>query len=143
MNPNSSAAANTWRQSCGMGCLSDGRPGHFVAGAQAAGAQGHPTKVAIDGEGSMLDVGHETGLCPPLGVTHVVPCMPYLATQLTLSHLFPLRSTLAGTGYGQPVKYSTFATLTDVFKFSKIQALRLSDGDDFGNVRSHHGRRPE
>ncbi len=91
----------------------------------------------------MLDVGHETGLGPPLGVTHVVPSVPSLTTQLTLSHFFPLRSTLASIGYSQPVKYSIFVTLTDVCGLSKIQALRLSDGDNFGNVRSLHGRRPE
>ena len=54
------------------GYLSDSRSWHFVIGAQAAGAQGYPAEAAIDGEGSPLDVGHETSLGSPLGVTHVV-----------------------------------------------------------------------
>ena len=82
---------DTRRQNFRKGCLSDSRFGHFVTGAQAAGAQGYPTDVAIYCEGGMLDIGHETGLGPPLGVTHVVSCMPYLAAQLTHSHLYPLQ----------------------------------------------------
>ena len=92
MNPNFSAAANTWRQNCRKDYLSDSRFGHFVTGTQAAGAQSYPTEGAIYGEGGMLDIGHETGLGPTLGVTHVVSCVSGLTTQLTLSHFFPLRT---------------------------------------------------
>ena len=80
----------------------------------------------------MLDVGHEASLGPPLGVTHVISCVPRLATQLTLGHIVPLCYTSEGTGStGGPVPR---VTLTDDGDFSTIQELRLPDGDDFGNA---------
>ena len=69
-----------------------------MIGAQAAGAQGYPAEVAVDGEGSPLDIGHKAGLGPPLGVADVIPGVSCLATQLTLGHVFPLCSTSAGNG---------------------------------------------
>ena len=69
---------DTWRQSHRKGYLSNSRSGHLVTGTQAAGAQGYPAEVAVDGEGSPLDIGHKAGLGPPLGVTHVVSCVPCL-----------------------------------------------------------------
>ena len=67
-----------------------GSSGKLVIGAQAAGAQGHPAEGSIDGEGRSLDVGHEAGFGPPLGVAHVISGVSCLATQLALGHIFPL-----------------------------------------------------
>jgi len=79
----------------GVPCLSAGSLGDFIRGTQTASAQGYPAQAALDGKGGMLNIGQKAGLGPPLGVAHVIPGVSYLATQLTLGHIFPLKVPLS------------------------------------------------
>ena len=72
--------------------------GHSVVGPQTTGAEGYPSHFPRQSEGGVLDVGHETGLGPPFGVTHVVAGVPSLAAYLTLGHLIPLVPVLTTRG---------------------------------------------
>jgi hypothetical protein len=59
--------------------------------AQASGADGHSSFLAIGDHGDSPDIGHPASFCPPLGVAHVMSEPRTLATDLAShSRLFDL-----------------------------------------------------
>jgi hypothetical protein len=56
--------------------------------AQASGADGHSSFLAIGDNGDRPDVGYPASFCPPLGVAHIMSKPRTLATNLA-SHGFP------------------------------------------------------
>jgi hypothetical protein len=51
--------------------------------AQASGADGHSSFLAIGDHGDRPDIGHPASFCPPLGVAHIMSKPRALAANFT------------------------------------------------------------
>ena len=62
----------------------------LMLGAQAAGAQIHLGRYAVNEHGGPMDVRHRALVGAPLGMAHIVPELGRFAADITLQILFPL-----------------------------------------------------